>query len=150
MRFPNSAINALIGDLCRVSYLLYISGERGGDSHAKAADLTQNSGAKTVPIEGTAAPSAIPPRREHRGLSRRTLMIQAKFSLEESQLRFLEQCKAYGFKDKSQAVRAALDYLHQDLEQRRLQESADAYAQIYDQDTELQELTASAMQDWPT
>jgi|APTNR8051073442_1049403.scaffolds.fasta_scaffold04948_3 Arc/MetJ-type ribon-helix-helix transcriptional regulator len=76
-------------------------------------------------------------------------MIQAKFSLEESQLRFLEQCKAYGFKDKSQAVRAALEYLRQDLEQRRLQESAHLYAQVYDDDPELQELTASAIQGWP-
>lgn len=77
-------------------------------------------------------------------------MIQAKFSLEESQLRFLEQYKAYGFKDKSQAVRAALEHLRQDLEQRRLQESAHLYAQIYDDDPELQELTASAIQGWPT
>lgn len=76
-------------------------------------------------------------------------MIQAKFSLEESQLHFLEQCKAYGFKDKSQAVRAALEHLRQDLEQRRLQESAHLYAQVYDDDPELQELTASAIQGWP-
>lgn len=76
-------------------------------------------------------------------------MIQAKFSLEDSQLRFLEQCKAYGFKDKSHAVRAALEHLRQDLEQRRLQESAHLYAQVYDEDRELRELTASAIQDWP-
>lgn len=76
-------------------------------------------------------------------------MIQAKFSLEESQLRFLEQCKAYGFKDKSQAVRAALEHLRQDLEQRRLQESAHLYVEVYDDDPELQELTASAIGGWP-
>jgi Arc/MetJ-type ribon-helix-helix transcriptional regulator len=76
-------------------------------------------------------------------------MIQAKFSLEESQLRFLDQCKAYGFKDKSQVVRAALEHLRQELEQRRLQESAHLYAQVYDDDSELQELTASAIEDWP-
>ena len=76
-------------------------------------------------------------------------MIQAKFSLEESQLRFLEQCKAYGFKDKSQAVRAALEHLRQALEQRQLQESARLYAQVYEDNPELQELTASAIQGWP-
>ncbi|MDS4030459.1 MAG: hypothetical protein RKO66_10350 [Candidatus Contendobacter sp.] len=76
-------------------------------------------------------------------------MIQAKFSLEESQLRFLEQCKAYGFKDKSQAVRAALEHLRQDLEQRRLQESAHLYVEVYDDDPELHELTASAIGGWP-
>lgn len=77
-------------------------------------------------------------------------MIQAKFSLEEPQLRFLAQCKTYGFKDKSEAVRIALEHLRQELEQRRLQESAHLYAQIYDEDAELQGLTASASQDWPT
>ena len=76
-------------------------------------------------------------------------MIQAKFSLEESQLRFLEQCKAYGFKDKSEAVRIALEHLRQEMEQRRLQESAHLYAQLYDEDHELQELTESAVLDWP-
>ena len=76
-------------------------------------------------------------------------MIQAKFSLEESQLRFLEQCKDYGFKDKSEAVRIALEHLRQELEQRQLQESAHLYTQIYDEDRELQELTASAILDWP-
>jgi Arc/MetJ-type ribon-helix-helix transcriptional regulator len=76
-------------------------------------------------------------------------MIQAKFSLEESQLRFLEQCKEYGFKDKSETVRAALEQLHQELERRRLQESAKLYAQVYDEDPEIRELTESAILDWP-
>lgn len=76
-------------------------------------------------------------------------MIQAKFSLEESQLRFLAQCKEFGFKDKSEAVRIALERLRQELEERRLQESAHLYAQIYDDDRELQELTAAASLDWP-
>jgi len=30
-----------------------------------------------------------------------------------------------------------------------LQESAHLYAQVYDDDSELQELTASAIEDWP-
>lgn len=76
-------------------------------------------------------------------------MIQAKFSLEESQLRFLEQCKDYGFKDKSEAVRIALEHLRQELERRRLQESAHLYTQVYDEDRELQKLTESAILDWP-
>ena len=76
-------------------------------------------------------------------------MIQATFSLEESQLRFLEQCKAFGFKDKSEAVRIALEHLRQEMEQRRLQESAHLYAQVYDEDHELQELAESAVLDWP-
>ena len=49
----------------------------------------------------------------------------------------------------SEAVRIALDHLRQELEQRRLQESADLYAQIYDEDYELQAMTACASLDWP-
>ena len=76
-------------------------------------------------------------------------MVQAKFSLEESQLRFLEQYKDYGFKDKSEAVRLAIEQLRQELERRWLQESANLYAQVYDEDRELQELTESSILDWP-
>jgi hypothetical protein len=77
-------------------------------------------------------------------------MIQAKFSLEESQIRFLGQCEYYGFKDKSEAVRIAINRLRQELETLRLQESAQIYAQIYEEDVQLQELTESAIMDWPS
>jgi len=77
-------------------------------------------------------------------------MIQAKFNLEESHIRFLEQCKAYGFKDKSEAVRRALDHLRDEIEeQRSLQESAALYAEAYEEDAELRTLTDSALADWP-
>jgi Arc/MetJ-type ribon-helix-helix transcriptional regulator len=77
-------------------------------------------------------------------------MIQAKFSLEESHVHFLEQCKTFGFKDKSEAVRIALDRLRQELETRRLRESAELYAQVYEEDEQLRELTESAILDWPS
>jgi Arc/MetJ-type ribon-helix-helix transcriptional regulator len=79
-------------------------------------------------------------------------MIQAKFSLEESHIRFLEQCKSYGFKDESEAVRSALDKLRQDIEEqeRGLRESAELYAEIYEEDAELMALTESAVADWPS
>ena len=38
-------------------------------------------------------------------------MIQVKLSLEESHIQFLAQCQQYGFKDKSEVVRTALDRL---------------------------------------
>jgi Arc/MetJ-type ribon-helix-helix transcriptional regulator len=76
-------------------------------------------------------------------------MIQAKFSLEESHVRFLNQFKVYGFKDKSEIVRIALSRLQKELEQQSLQESAALYAEIYQEDAELQELTASALVEWP-
>jgi hypothetical protein len=76
-------------------------------------------------------------------------VIQAKFSLEESHVQFLEQCKAYGFKDKSAVVRIALDCLHAQLEKESLKESAELYAQLYAESEELQQLTEVAIADWP-
>ncbi|TAN52798.1 MAG: hypothetical protein EPN21_03030 [Methylococcaceae bacterium] len=76
-------------------------------------------------------------------------MIQAKFELEESHIHFLEQCKGYGFKDASAVVRNALDKLRQDVETQGLQESAELYAKIYEEESELKALTESAIVDWP-
>ena len=36
-------------------------------------------------------------------------MLQAKFSVEEAHIRFLNNYKAYGYKDKSAMVRAAIN-----------------------------------------
>lgn len=76
-------------------------------------------------------------------------MVQAKFSLEESHIQFLEQCKQYGFKDKSDVVRAALDHLYTQLAQQRLRESAALYAKVYADDDETQEWTDAAQSEWP-
>jgi len=77
-------------------------------------------------------------------------MIQAKFSLEESHIQFLEQCKRYGFKDKSDVVRTALDRLYTELARQRLCESADLYAEVYADDDETQAWTDAALSEWPT
>lgn len=76
-------------------------------------------------------------------------MIQAKFSLEEAQVEFLNQYNKYGFKDKSAVIRAALERLKKELEREKLRSSAELYAELYDKDTELQELTESAIAEWP-
>ncbi len=76
-------------------------------------------------------------------------MIQAKFSLEESHVQFLAQCKQYGFKDKSDVVRTALDRLYTELAQQRLCESAALYAKVYAEDDETQEWTDAALSEWP-
>jgi Arc/MetJ-type ribon-helix-helix transcriptional regulator len=76
-------------------------------------------------------------------------MTQAKFTLEQSQIDFLEQFKDRGFKDKSSIVRLALDKLAQELQQQELEESADLYAEVYLKDPELQRLTAGAIEGWP-
>ncbi len=77
-------------------------------------------------------------------------MIQAKFSLKESQIQFIAQCKRFGFKDKSEMVRTALDRLSNELTQQRLRESAALYAEVYEEDDETQEWTDAATAEWPT
>jgi hypothetical protein len=77
-------------------------------------------------------------------------MIQAKFSIEESHIQFLEQCKRHGFKDRSDVVRTALDRLSVELKRQRLCESAALYAELYEQDDETREWTEAALSGWPT
>jgi hypothetical protein len=77
------------------------------------------------------------------------MMIQSKFTLEPSQIDFLKQFKARGFKDKSSIVRLALDRLYQELEQQELAKSAQLYAELYQEDEELQQLTDAAIANWP-
>ncbi|MEM9272708.1 MAG: hypothetical protein AAGA80_07055 [Cyanobacteria bacterium P01_F01_bin.143] len=51
--------------------------------------------------------------------------------------------------DRDELIRVALSKLRQELENRSLEESAELYAEIYEQDQELQELTESALLDMP-
>jgi Arc/MetJ-type ribon-helix-helix transcriptional regulator len=76
------------------------------------------------------------------------MTIQAKFTLEQSHIDFLEQFKARGFKDKSSIVRLALERLRQEIERQELTESAELYARLYEEDEELQQLTDAAIADW--
>ncbi|MQY79947.1 MAG: hypothetical protein GH151_12255 [Bacteroidetes bacterium] len=76
-------------------------------------------------------------------------MQQAKFSVAESQIEFLNQYSRFGFKDKSSMVRAAINELKKKLELVKLKKSADLYAEIYSKDQELHKLTDSAITDWP-
>jgi hypothetical protein len=76
-------------------------------------------------------------------------MQQTKFSIEGTQVDFLNQYRQHGFKDKSSMVREALDRFKDDLERRQLEQSAELYAEVYAEDTELQELTERAIAGWP-
>ena len=76
-------------------------------------------------------------------------MGQGKFSVREKQAQFVNRFKSYGFKDKSELVRVALDRLETELEQENLRKSASLYAEIYADDQELKELTDSALSGWP-
>lgn len=75
--------------------------------------------------------------------------MQAKFSFEEDQISFLNNYRKYGFKDKSSMVRTALKRFKEELELQRLRQSADLYAEIYSEDTDLKEWTESSVSAWP-
>ena len=77
------------------------------------------------------------------------IMQQAKFSCKEDQVAFLNSYKEYGFKDKSSMIREALNLLRKERELEKLRESAELYAETYDEDSELKELTATATHGWP-
>jgi len=76
-------------------------------------------------------------------------MIQAKVSLSESQAKFVDSYQELGFKDKSSLVREAIDKMQEDILQKSLEESAQLYKTLYEEDGELQELTERGMEDWP-
>ena len=75
--------------------------------------------------------------------------MQAKFSLTAAHRLFVKEHRKYGYKDKSALVRAALEYLKNDLEVQALKESADLYSELYEDNAELKELTEAAITDWP-
>lgn len=76
-------------------------------------------------------------------------MIQAKFTIEDTHSTFLNQHKKYGFKDKSAVIRTALNRLQRDIEKERLKRSAELYAELYQEDRRLRELTEFAVAEWP-
>ena len=63
-------------------------------------------------------------------------MRQAKFSVKEAQAHFLNNFKAYGFKDKSSMLRTAIAHFKNNLELENLRKSA-------------KELTETAVTGWP-
>jgi Arc/MetJ-type ribon-helix-helix transcriptional regulator len=77
-----------------------------------------------------------------------TMMKQQTFELDESQIKFLQSCQKYGFKDANEVVRTAIQRLELALEAERLEESADLYAEIYKEDADLQELTELGLEEW--
>ena len=76
-------------------------------------------------------------------------MQQTKFNVEETQLVFLNNFKTYGFKDKNDLVRTAIEYLKNKLEFKSLESSAECYSEIYSKDDDLKELTKIAIAGWP-
>jgi hypothetical protein len=76
-------------------------------------------------------------------------MPQMKFSLSPNHEEFVKQYQLWGFPDKSSLIREALNQLQTRLKHERLRKSAQLYAEVYQEDQELQELTGQALEGWP-
>jgi len=76
-------------------------------------------------------------------------MQQAKFNLTPELFELLCNYKIYGFNDKSSMVRTALIKLKEELEVKNMRESAELYAEVYREESELHELAETALQKWP-
>ena len=76
-------------------------------------------------------------------------MLQAKFSIEETQVHFLNNFKEDGFKDKSLMLRTAINHFKSKLELESLKKSADLYSEIYSENDDLKELTETSVSGWP-
>lgn len=76
-------------------------------------------------------------------------MQQAKISFDEIHIKILNKYQEFGFKDKSSLVRSAIDDFIKSVEKQKLAKSAKLYAEIYKEDSELRDLTNSAIENWP-
>jgi len=76
------------------------------------------------------------------------MMKEKTFKLDDSTIKFLDRCQEYGFQEPSEVVIIALQKLQLVLEANKLQESATLYAEIYENDGELQELTEAGLEEW--
>lgn len=77
------------------------------------------------------------------------MMKEQTFKLDDSAIKFIERCQEYGFQDPSEVVRTALQKLQIALEADNLLSSANLYAEIYESDPELQDLTEAGLAEWP-
>lgn len=76
-------------------------------------------------------------------------MQQTKISFKDDHIEFINNYAELGFKDKSSLVRSAIEEFQKQIERNKLAESAKLYSEIYENNTELKELTESAIEDWP-
>lgn len=75
-------------------------------------------------------------------------MPQVKVTLEENQIAFIDNHRKYGYSSRTELVKRAIALLQQQIEKQELEESARIYQEIYETDSELQELTEMAATEW--
>ena len=74
--------------------------------------------------------------------------LELNLKLNESQANFLNHYQDYGFNSQSAMIQSALEKLKEEIEDKELEESAKLYAEIYQEDSDLQELTETACADF--
>ena len=74
--------------------------------------------------------------------------MNLELKLNESQVNFLNHYQDYGFDSQSAMIQSALEKLQEEIDDKELEESAKLYAEIYQEDRELQELTEAACADF--
>ena len=74
-------------------------------------------------------------------------MVQFKITLTDELADFLSFHKEFGFKNKSDMIRDALERLKKDLECKRLEESAQLYLELYEHDEKMLEWVDDSMLD---
>jgi len=75
-------------------------------------------------------------------------MFTDTITLQEEQYAILSGFKQYGFKTKNELLSFALQLFVNEMDKKvQLQKSADLYADLYENDSELQELTETAVND---
>ncbi|HIP59641.1 MAG TPA: hypothetical protein EYH01_04335 [Campylobacterales bacterium] len=74
-------------------------------------------------------------------------MLQAKVTLTQELIHFIDIHKELGFKDKSSMVRDALGRMKRAYEEEKLKKSAQLYAELYEEDCEAKEWLDD-VEDW--
>lgn len=74
--------------------------------------------------------------------------LELNLKLNESEAYFLNHYQDYGFDSQSAMIQSALEKLKEEIEDKELEESAKLYAEIYQEDPDLQELTEDACADF--
>lgn len=78
------------------------------------------------------------------------MLQEQKFHLDQKEAQFLDRYREYGFKDKNELVKAALQRLQLELESRELPDSAELNAETVPEDGQLPALTESGLEESST
>jgi hypothetical protein len=77
------------------------------------------------------------------------MKVETKVNIEIEYFKLIEEYKSYGFHDIDEMMNKAMKLLKQELElEKKIENSATLYAEIYRNDEEVKDWTLSSMVDW--